>query len=564
VSGRARLFTAYLVTTQVALSYLSLAVSRRFRRKEAIDRLTLQKHRLNARRIEAAIIKLRGLFIKVGQLISIMANVLPDAFREELQGLQDQVPPRPYADIEARLREEFGGRAPTEVFAEFSPEPVASASIGQVHRARLPTGEAVAVKVQYPDIEEIVRIDLRALQRIFAVLRWFMPDYGFDTIYREIREMVLAELDYRREAAAIQKISGNFAARGQSTAQVRFPRVMGAFSTARVLTTEWMEGAKVADLEKLQALNVDRRAAARLCVEAYCQQIFIDGLYHADPHPGNLLVQKAAAPGQGPSIVFLDFGATATVSEQMRRGMVAFIQGAMTRDSNRIVAAMKDMGFISRRADPEVFDRVVQYFHERLRVQMSAEFSLKELKFDAEKSRGSLLDLRDLNVSLADLRDAFHIPKEWILLERTLLLLLGVCTTLDPEMNPATIIEPYLERFLLGEKKQWSEVVLDASREMALTALALPGELQRFMNRALRGEIEIGVRNLDESARVIYYAGQQLLWGGLGATAAVLAAVFDGRHQATGTWVSGIAGGLCGILLLLSWFAGRPPRPRKR
>jgi predicted unusual protein kinase regulating ubiquinone biosynthesis (AarF/ABC1/UbiB family) len=235
--------------------------------------------------------------------------VLPNAFREELQGLQDQVPPRPYRDIEARLREEFGGRAPGEVFAEFSPEPVASASIGQVHRARLPSGETVAVKVQYPDIEEIVRVDLHALQRIFGVLRWFMPDYGFETIYREIREMVLAELDYQREAAAIEKISGNFAKRPETAGHVRFPRVMAAYSTARVLTTEWMEGVKVADLEKLHALNVDRRAAARLCVEAYCQQIFIDGVYHADPHPGNLLVQKPATPDGGPAIVFLDFGA---------------------------------------------------------------------------------------------------------------------------------------------------------------------------------------------------------------------------------------------------------------
>nr|UXE44269.1 protein kinase UbiB [uncultured bacterium] len=565
MSGRARLFTAYLVTTQVALSYMGLAISRRFRRRSAIERLTLAKHRLNARRIEAAIIRLRGLFIKVGQLISIMANVLPDAFREELQRLQDQVPPRPYADIEARLREEFGGRAPTEVFAEFSPDPVASASIGQVHRARLPSGEAVAVKVQYPDIEEIVRVDLHALQRIFGVLRWFMPDYGFDTIYTEIREMVLAELDYRREAAAIEKIAANFAARGGQTPQVRFPRVMGAYSTARVLTTEWMEGAKVADLEKLETLKVDRRAAARTCVEAYCQQIFMDGLYHADPHPGNLLVQRPDTPGAPSPVVFLDFGATATVSEQMRRGMVSFIQGAITRDSNRIVTAMKEMGFISRRADPEVFDRVVQYFHDKLRVQMSADgFSLKDLKFEPEKSLGSLLDLRDLNVSLADLRDAFHIPKEWILLERTLLLLLGVCTTLDPEMNPAAIIEPYLERFLLGEQKQWSEIVLEATREMAVTALALPGELQRFITRAVRGEIEFGVRNLDDSARVIYYAGQQLLWGGLAATSAVLATIFDGRGNRTATWLSGIGAGFCGLLLVLSWFSGRPPKPRRR
>src|SRR5215467_4545935 len=148
-----------------------------------------------------------------------------------------------------------------------------------------------------------------------------------------------------------------------------------------------------------------------------------------------------------------------------------------------------------------------------MRAQMSVEgFSLKDLKFDTEKSLASLLDLRDLNVSLADLRDAFHIPKEWILLERTLLLLLGVCTTLDPGMNPADIIEPYVERFLLGEKKQWSEMVLEASREM-----------QRFMDRALRGELEIRFRDFDENVRLLYAVGQQLVWALLAAVSAALA-----------------------------------------
>jgi predicted unusual protein kinase regulating ubiquinone biosynthesis (AarF/ABC1/UbiB family) len=559
VARSLRLITAYFVTTQVVLSYVTLAVSRRFRTPDGLARVTLAKHQINARRIEAAIIRLRGLFIKVGQLISIMANFLPDAFREELQRLQDQVPPRPYRDIEARLREEFGGRAPGEVFAEFSPEPVASASIGQVHVARLHSGERVAVKVQYPDIEEIVRTDLRALKRIFAILRWFMPDYGFDTIYREIREMVLAELDYRLEAGAIQRISANFVGR----ANVRFPRVIPEFSTTRVLTLEWMDGTKVGDLDGLGAQKIDRRKAAQICVDAYCQQIFIDGLYHADPHPGNLLLQPPATPDAMPTIVFLDFGATARVSEAMRRGMVSFLQGAMTRDSTRIVSAMKEMGFISRRADPEVFDRVVHYFHEKMRGSMSVDgFSLKDLSFKPEQSLASLLDLRDLNVSLADLKDAFHIPKEWILLERTLLLLLGVCTTLDPEMNPTVVIEPYLERFLLGEKRQWSEVVLESSREMALSALSLPGELQRFMDRALRGELEVKVRNLDDSARLIYHAGQQLLWGMLGATAGAMAVVFDGRGQPRATLVAAIVAGVFALLLVVAWIAGRPRRRR--
>ena len=563
VAGRTRLLVAYFVTTQVAMSYLLLAVARRFRRPEAIERMTAAKHRKNARRIEAAIVRLRGLFIKVGQLISIMANFLPDAFREDLERLQDQVPPRPYRDIEARLREEFGGRSPTELFAEFSPEPVASASIGQVHRARLHSGEQVAVKVQYSDIEDMVRIDLHALRRIFNVLRWFMPDYGFDTIYGEIREMVLAELDFRREASAIEKIAGNFAARARQN--VRFPRVIAEFSTGRVLTTEWMEGTKIGQVDKIDSLKIDRRATARACVEAYCEQIFIDGMYHADPHPGNLLVAPPATPGAPPTIVFLDFGAVATVSEGMRRGMVSFLQGAMTRDTIRIVSAMKEMGFISRRADPEVFDRIVQYFHDKLRGQVSLQgFSLKDIKFEGDKTLTSLLDLRDLNVSLADLKDAFHIPKEWILLERTLLLLLGVCTTLDPEMNPAAVIEPYLERFLLGEKKQWSEVVVEASREMGLAALSLPGELQRLISRAMRGEIEFRVKNLEDNARLLYYSGQQMLWGMMTAAAVGLTALFDGRGQPRAAWASGIGAGVFGLFLVFTWLAGRPRRFRRR
>jgi predicted unusual protein kinase regulating ubiquinone biosynthesis (AarF/ABC1/UbiB family) len=564
VAGRSRLIVAYFVTAQVALSYFTLSIARRFRRPEAIERMTLAKHRKNARRIEAAILRLRGLFIKVGQLISIMANFLPDAFREELERLQDQVPPRPYQDIEARVREEFGGRGPTEVFAAFSPEPVASASIGQVHRARLASGEEVAVKVQYPDIEEMVRIDLQALRRIFKVLRWFMPDYGFDTIYREISEMVVAELDFRREAAAIEKIAANFAAR--KAKNVRFPRVVAQCSTARVLTTEWIEGIKVAQLDSLDGSRVDRRAAARACVEAYCEQIFVDGLYHADPHPGNLLLQPPPPGITAPAtVVFLDFGAIGTVSEGMRRGMMSFLQGAITRDTMRIVSAMKEMGFISRRADPEVFDRVVQYFHDKLRGQVSVNgFSLKDIRFEADQTLGSLLDLRDMNVSLGELRDAFHIPKEWILLERTLLLLLGVCTTLDPEMNPTEVIEPYLERFLLGEKKQWSEVVVEATREMALAALSLPGDLQRFMNRALRGDLELRVRNLEDNARLLYYGGQQILWGLMTAAAAALAMMFEGRGHHGRAWAAGIGSALFALFLLFAWLAGRPRRWRRR
>jgi predicted unusual protein kinase regulating ubiquinone biosynthesis (AarF/ABC1/UbiB family) len=539
-----------------------LAVAKRFRSKRTGARLTRAAHQRNARRIEAGILRLRGLFIKVGQLISIMANVLPDEFREPLERLQDQVPPRAYGDIEARIREEFGGKAPTELFASFAPEPIASASIGQVHVAHLPTGEKVAVKVQYPDIEAIVRTDLVALRRIFGVLKLLMAEYGFDTIYQDIQEMVLAELDYRKEAAAIRRIAGHFAARGDRL-PVRIPRVIEGYATERVLTLEWMEGTKIADLEGLAALGLDRRRAARLCVEAYCQQIFLDGEYHADPHPGNLLLQRRD-DGE-PLLVFLDFGATASISENMRRGMMSFLQGAMTRDTSKLVSSMKEMGFISRRADPEVFDRVVEYFHDRLRAQVKVEgWTLKDLRFDAKSGLDSLIDLRSLNVSLADIRDAFHIPKEWILLERALLLLLGVCTTLDPDLNPTEIIQPYLERFLLGERKEWSEIALESTREMALSALALPTELQRLSSRLLRGEVEVKLRGFDDSARLLYAASEQLLAGLLGATATVLAVVFDGRGQTHARLVALAAAVLFGVGLAWSRLKARRHLSRRR
>jgi predicted unusual protein kinase regulating ubiquinone biosynthesis (AarF/ABC1/UbiB family) len=556
-----RLLRAYVVTARVVLSYAGFSLRRRLRGREQAARLAEQVHRQNARRVLAAIEDLQGLFIKVGQLISVMANLLPDAFRKELATLQDSVPPRPFSEVEVRLCEELGGRAPQEVFAEFEAQPVASASIGQVHVARLRSGEKVAVKIQYPGIETIVATDLRALRRIFQVVAWLLPDWGWNTIHAEIERMVLAELDYRQEAEAMAEIAKNFAGRRD----VIIPRVLPDYSTARVLTTQWMDGVKVGDIDGIVAAGIDRMQAGRLCIEAYCKQIFVDGVYHADPHPGNLLfVPNGAGP---PTLVFLDFGATGRISPGMRKGIVSFLQGAVTRDVGRIVAAMKEMGFISRHADHEVFDRVIEHFYEHFRSHMRfQQFSTGTISagLDLRGQIATLLDLRQLNVSLSDLRDAFHVPREWVLLERTLLLLLGVCTTLAPELNPAEVIQPYVDRFILGERKEWSETVLETAREAALSAFALPSELGRFLNLATRGDREIRLRGFEASSEGFYALGHQLLWGFLGAVSFCLSVVYEGRGQYLEQAVTQTVSGLFLLLLIGSLFRGRRVRKRKR
>jgi predicted unusual protein kinase regulating ubiquinone biosynthesis (AarF/ABC1/UbiB family) len=558
-----RLWRTYFVTMQVVLSYAFFSLRRRLRSRDRAAKLAEQVHRCNAQRILAAIIDMQGLFIKVGQLISVMANLLPEVFRKELETLQDSVPPRPFAEVEVRLREELGGRSPREVFAEFDEHPVASASIGQVHVARLRTGEKVAVKIQYPGIETIVATDLRALRRIFQVLGWLLPDWGWKVIYGEIEKMVLAELDYRQEAEAIAIISANFAGR----TDVLIPRVMGEYSTGRVLTAQWMDGVKVGDIAGVTAAGIDRVRGARLCIEAYCKQIFVDGVYHADPHPGNLLLRPGKTADAGPILVFLDFGATARISPGMRKGIVSFLQGAVTRDVGRIVAAMKEMGFISRHADHEVFDRVIEHFYERFRSQMRfQQFSTGSLSsgLDLRGQIATLLDLRQLDVSLSDLRDAFHVPREWVLLERTLLLLLGVCTTLAPELNPAEVIQPYVDRFILGERKEWSETILETAREGALAALGLPSELGRFLNQARRGDIQVRVHRFEESAEAFYALGHQFLWGFLGAVSFYISVVYEGRGRILEQRVAWSVAGFFGLLLLGSILRGRRVRKRKR
>jgi len=348
---------------------------------------------------------------------------------------------------------------------------------------------------------------------------------------------------------------------------VRIPRVVGDHSTARVLITQWMDGVKVGDVAGIAAAGIDRAKAGRLCIEAYCKQIFVDGVYHADPHPGNLLLAAGAGGGSDPVLIFLDFGATARISPEMSKGIVSFLQGTVTRDVGRIVAAMKDMGFISRHADHEVFDRVIEHFYEHFRSQMRfQQFSTGTISsgLDLRGQIATLLDLRQLDVSLSDLRDAFHVPREWVLLERTLLLLLGVCTTLAPELNPAEVIQPYVDRFILGERKEWSETILETAREAALSAVALPSELGRVLTLASRGDIQVKVRRFEEFADSFYALGHQFLWGFLGAVSFCLSVVFEGRGQFIGQKVAVAVSALFAAFLLGAIVRGRRVRRRKR
>jgi predicted unusual protein kinase regulating ubiquinone biosynthesis (AarF/ABC1/UbiB family) len=546
--SRWRFVRAYATTFHVIASYLWLAARTRFLGRAWRDTRIAEVHTRNARRVYATILRLQGLFIKVGQLLSIMANFLPLEFRVELEALQDQVPPRPFAEISERLQRELGERMSR--IASLDREPMASASLGQVHSARLTDGRRVAVKVQHRDIDRIVRLDLRTIRRILAIVQWFVPLEGLDAYYHQIKELLSQELDFALEADNIERIAKNFVVQER----IVFPEPVRELCTRRVLTTTFVEGVKVSDVVALDTLGVDKREVAQRLVRLYCQMIFVDGVYHADPHPGNVLVRKDGA------IVLLDFGAVAELSPHMREGIPEFLEGVLRRDTDRLVKSMRKMGFISRTSDEVVTEKIIEYFHRRFQEEVHLDsFNLKDIRIDPQRGFENLLDLRRMNIGLRELSGAFHIPKDWVLLERTILLLYGCCSLLDPELNPVAIIQPYLRDFVLGNR-DFAQIAMEAVRDMAMSAMTLPEDMRRYLTRANRGELEIRVRGIQEGARTIYTAARQLIYTAVGLFAGVEALESWRRGEVPLAQGLGAAAIACGVLLVFSSLFARPPR----
>jgi len=503
--SRWRFVRAYRTTFSVIFSYLWLSLKGRFFGATYRSERIAGVHTRNAKRVHGTILALQGLFIKVGQLLSIMANFLPEEFRSELEALQDQVPPRSFVEIRARIEKELG-KPIAELFKSVQVEPIASASLGQVHEARLKDDTRVVIKVQHSDIDKIVKLDLKTIRRIMGIVQWFVPVQGLDAYYHQIKDLLEQELDFNGEADNIERISRNFG----NDERVIFPIPVRELSTRRVLTSTFLEGKKVGDTAAIDALGIDRKDVARRLVRAYCQMIFVDGIYHADPHPGNVFVRADGA------LILLDFGAVAQLSPQMRAGIPEFLEGVLRRDTDRLISAMRKMGFLSRSSDPAVSEKIIEYFHMRFQEEVKLEsFNLKDIRIDPQRGFESLLDLRKMNVGLKELSGAFHIPKDWVLLERTLLLLYGCCTILDPDLSPTSIIEPYLQEFVLGNR-DFAQIAMETAKDMALKAFTLPDDLRRYLTRATRGELEIRVRGMQDGARTIYAVGRQIIYTAIG------------------------------------------------
>ncbi|MFN8103993.1 MAG: AarF/UbiB family protein [Acidimicrobiia bacterium] len=442
----------------ILAAYLVYLGWRRVVGREAAKSLSERTHRRGARRLHRGILRLEGVYIKIGQVLSMMTSFLPDAYLEELEGLQDSVPPRPFDAIAARVEAELGAPITTS-FPRFEQRPVASASLGQVHFAAIADGTPVAVKVQYPGVERIVATDLAMIRLVVKVIGWFLEGLRSDRIYDDLSSTIRAELVYTNEGANAEAIAANFS----DDDHVRFPAIVWDHTTDRVLTMERMEGRKITDVAGLRDDGIEPRDVIEKLVQSYFKQLLVDRLYHADPHPGNFFVTRHV--DAKPVITFLDFGAVAEFPDEFAEGMRTVVFGYMTRDDAKVIEGIKAMGFASIGGDEAVFETAVRHYLDKLlnlRIEDFSDIDLRE--FDVWRN------LDEMELSFRDLTRSFEVPRHWFYVERTLALLLGLCARLDPKVDAFVYGFPYAVEFVFGSDSKLAALWGTTSAPRDLTA----------------------------------------------------------------------------------------------
>lgn len=383
----------------------------------------------SAQEVYDAAIELRGLILKGCQFIGSRADVLPPEAVEILSRLQDRVPAKPYPVVRATVEAELGCRL-EEVFEQFDEAPIAAASLAQVHSAVLRTGERVAVKVQYPEIATLVRSDLANLRVLFRAVGWLERDFDLMPLVDELGEHVPLELDFVNEAENAERVSSFYAERDD----VYVPRVHWEYTTGRVLVSEFIDGIKISHTDALRAAGISPDAIMQTLVEAYCEQIFTHGFFHADPHPGNLIVQPAAAAAGGARLVFVDFGLAKELPTSFRHGILELAGALIQGSPEQMADALHELGFETREGG-------VEALHDIAKVVLDAAIKLRQQSW---VGRDVASEAGDELPQMIRENPIVRVPSHVVLLGRVIALLSGLGRSLEARIDMMQTILPYV------------------------------------------------------------------------------------------------------------------------
>jgi len=343
------------------------------------------------------------------------------------------VPPRPFAEIEGRLREAFG-EDPLSRFGSFEREPLAAASLAQVHRATTRDGRSVAVKILYPGIEGLIRRDLAVLRSLLPVIKWVVKVGRVERVLDQLSAMLARETDYRHERANMARIRSIFAGR----TDVIVPEVIADLTAGGVLTMSFEAGSKINDLDAQRAQDIDSAAVAKLLVECYFTMLIEHGVFHADPHPGNFLVRP------GPELVILDYGAVEELTPALASGMKTVILGALTKNDDQILSGLEQMGFVAEGGDRELLKQVGREYLRVLGSVKIEDFSRLD-RHTVEKLSG----YEQTSGKLRRVMKSVEYPEGYFYLERTLALLFGLVAQLSPKLGLPGLAIPHASKLFL-------------------------------------------------------------------------------------------------------------------
>ncbi len=387
------------------------------------ERRLSRAHRKNAKRIYGLATRMEGLLIKTCQFISSRADVAPPEYIAVLSRLQDSVPTRPFGEVVGQIRRELGAH-PDAIFAEFARRPLASASLAQVHRATTKDGRDVAVKVQYPGIDRVIETDLRNIALLVRILARIEPNFDFRIIMAELNKNVPGELDFVREGKSSERVARDLSHRDD----IHIPKVLWEHSARRVLTTEFVDGTKISDIPRLTELGIDANRVALIMTEAYCEQILVHGYFHADPHPGNLLVLP------GPKVVFIDFGLSKELPEEFRLNYARLVMALISQDEDDMVRAFRVLGFKTKSEDPQSLIALGKSFFE-------ASGPDQKPYVDADV----MPEVNERMAKILNANPVTEIPGDILLIFRVLGLMSGLQKRLDSNVDVVETITPYAE-----------------------------------------------------------------------------------------------------------------------
>ncbi len=439
------------------------------------DRMHKELERLSqSQRLRMAMEELGPTFIKLGQLLSTRPDVLDQDFIEEFSKLQDEVPAVTLDQIKTQIQRELGYPA-DELFAEFSEQPIAAASIAQVHRGKLRSGEEVVFKVRRPGITRVVETDIDVLMGLAYLIEQHVPTVAlYDPVglVKEFRRSIMREMNFTREGHTVERFASNFA----DSTTVYIPKIFWDYSGEIVLTMEYVPGIKISQLEKLRAQGYDLKEIAKRGADAFLKQVLDYGLFHADPHPGNIFV----LPDQ--VICMIDFGMVGRLGQDLKEQLLDLLQALLERDVDRIISQLLYSGELTDTAD------------------------LKNLRRDLHDFIEDYYDLVLQDIKIGRLFSEFieilthhriHFPPDYMMLAKALVVMEGVGRQLDPNFNMISHMRPYVKR-LIVERFSPKNISAQASRiAVAYTSLAknLPHDIKEFINRLNRNQFKIDLEH---------------------------------------------------------------------